>query len=80
MFQIRECQRTICGAPNYKSRAMSILNFDLNIRAGCLPVKSAHSCQATLDGLLHQDDSFGKPGGTTATPWGLPLSEGQPGS
>src|SRR5579864_9649334 len=43
MFQIRECQRTICGAPNYKSRATSILNLDLNLRAGCLPVKSAHS-------------------------------------
>src|ERR1700686_5581366 len=48
MFQIRECQRTICGAPNYNSRATSILNLDLNIRAGCLPVKSAHSSQATL--------------------------------
>src|SRR5580700_6338256 len=45
-FQIRECQRTICGAPNYKSRATSILNLDLNVRAGCLPVKSAHSSQA----------------------------------
>src|ERR1700733_9462201 len=40
--QIRECQRTICGALNYKSRATSILNLDLNIRDGCLPVKSAH--------------------------------------
>src|ERR1700686_560705 len=48
MFQIRECQRTICGARNYKSRATSVLNLDLNIRAGCLPVKSAHSSQATL--------------------------------
>src|ERR1017187_1370639 len=48
MLQIRECQRTICGAPNYKSRATFILNRDLNIRAGCLPVKSGHSSQATL--------------------------------
>src|ERR1700730_16970768 len=48
MFQIRECQRTICGAPNYKSRATSILNLDLNIRAGCPSVKSTHSSQATL--------------------------------
>src|ERR1017187_6131053 len=49
MFQIREYQRTICGAPNYKSRATYILNLDLNIRAGCLPVKSTHSSsQATL--------------------------------
>jgi hypothetical protein len=29
MFQIRECQRTICGAPNYKSRATSILNLKM---------------------------------------------------
>lgn len=45
------------------SRATSILDVDLNIRAGCIPVKSAHSCQATLDGLLHQESSW-QPSGT----------------
>jgi hypothetical protein len=57
MVHIRECERTICGAP--KIPGYSIRNLDLNIRAGYPPVKSAHSSQATLDGLLHQESFFG---------------------
>src|ERR1700727_798842 len=63
MLQNREPQRTNRGTPNYKSRATSILNLDLNIRAACLQVKSAHSSQTTLSCLLHQESSCGNQAG-----------------